>query len=165
MCLTDKALFVFASASLLNETSALFVFASASLLNETFVVEVTGTFIAWEWTLLVNPELRLVQIVVKGTRADALKLLLFWPMPIGLSIWWIVRLAQDLIILTLVTIHYSFWWLIDRKQCNQFQLFCSLIIHLISGWLWECWLLGCKAFSLANWKGTGTNDRVIRSLD
>ncbi len=55
-------------------------------------------------------------------------------MPIGLSIWWIVKLAQDLVILTLVTIHYLFWWLIDRKQCNQFQSFYCLIIHFISGW-------------------------------
>jgi hypothetical protein len=31
--------------------------------------------------------------------------------------------------------------------------------------LWECVTAGCKAFSLANGKGTGTNDRVIRSLD
>jgi hypothetical protein len=46
MCLKDKALFVFASASLLNETFALFVFASALLLNETFLVEVTGSFTA-----------------------------------------------------------------------------------------------------------------------
>ena len=63
-----------------------------------------------------------------------------WPMPIRLSIFWIVKLAQDLIILTLVTIHNSFWWLIDRKQCNQFQLFCCLIIRLISGWFAQ-WLL------------------------
>jgi hypothetical protein len=46
MCLKDKALFVFASALLLNETFVLFLFASASSLNETFVVEVTGTFTA-----------------------------------------------------------------------------------------------------------------------
>jgi hypothetical protein len=31
--------------------------------------------------------------------------------------------------------------------------------------LWECWLLDCKAFSLANVKGMGTNDWVIKSLD
>jgi hypothetical protein len=31
--------------------------------------------------------------------------------------------------------------------------------------LWECVTAGCKAFSLANVKGTGTNDWVIRSLD
>jgi hypothetical protein len=31
--------------------------------------------------------------------------------------------------------------------------------------LWECLTAGCKAFSLANGKGTGTNDWVIRSLD
>ncbi len=29
----------------------------------------------------------------------------------------------------------------------------------------ECLTAGCKAFSLANVKGTGTNDWVIRSLD
>ncbi len=46
MCLKDKALFVFASVLLLNETFALFVFPSALLLNETFVVEVMGTFTA-----------------------------------------------------------------------------------------------------------------------
>jgi hypothetical protein len=44
VCLKDMALFVFASASSLNETFALFVFASALSLNETSVVEVTGTF-------------------------------------------------------------------------------------------------------------------------
>ncbi len=31
--------------------------------------------------------------------------------------------------------------------------------------LCECLTAGCKAFSLANGKGTGTNDWVIRSLD
>jgi hypothetical protein len=46
VCLKDKALFVFASALLLNDTFALFVFASALLLIETYVVEVTGTFTA-----------------------------------------------------------------------------------------------------------------------
>ncbi len=37
----------------------------------------------------------------------------------------------------------------------------------ISTWgrSWECVTAGCKAFSLANVKGMGTNDRVIRSLD
>ncbi len=46
MCLRDKELFDFASASSLNQTFVLFVFASASSLNETFVVEFTGTFTA-----------------------------------------------------------------------------------------------------------------------
>jgi hypothetical protein len=31
--------------------------------------------------------------------------------------------------------------------------------------LWECLIAACKAFSLANGKGKGTNDRVIKSLD
>jgi hypothetical protein len=31
--------------------------------------------------------------------------------------------------------------------------------------LWECVTAGCKAFSLANEKGTGTNDWIIKSLD
>jgi hypothetical protein len=31
--------------------------------------------------------------------------------------------------------------------------------------LWECLTAGCKAFSLANGKGMGTNDWVIKSLD
>jgi hypothetical protein len=31
--------------------------------------------------------------------------------------------------------------------------------------MWECVTAGCKAFSLANGKGTGTNDWVIKSLD
>jgi hypothetical protein len=31
--------------------------------------------------------------------------------------------------------------------------------------LWECLTAGCKAFSLMNGKGTGTNDWVIKSLD
>jgi hypothetical protein len=31
--------------------------------------------------------------------------------------------------------------------------------------LWECVTAGCKAFSLANGKGMGANDWVIRSLD
>jgi hypothetical protein len=31
--------------------------------------------------------------------------------------------------------------------------------------LWECVTSGCKAFSLANGKGTGTTDWVIKSLD
>ncbi len=32
-------------------------------------------------------------------------------------------------------------------------------------YLRECLTAGCKAFSLANGKGTGTNDWVIKSLD
>ncbi len=31
--------------------------------------------------------------------------------------------------------------------------------------LWECLTVGCKAFSLVNVKGMGTNDWVIKSLD
>jgi hypothetical protein len=31
--------------------------------------------------------------------------------------------------------------------------------------LCKCLIAGCKAFSLANVKGTGTNDWVIKSLD
>jgi hypothetical protein len=31
--------------------------------------------------------------------------------------------------------------------------------------VWECLTAGCKAFSLANGKGTGTKDWVIKSLD
>ncbi len=84
---------------------------------------------------------------MKGTRADALKLLLFWPMPIGFgpcqSGW-----VFDELWSTLVTIHYSFWWLINRKQCNQFQSFFCSIIHLISGWFaswfasrYFCWIV------------------------
>jgi hypothetical protein len=33
------------------------------------------------------------------------------------------------------------------------------------GQLWECVTAGCKAFSLTNGKGMGTNDWVIKSLD
>jgi hypothetical protein len=35
----------------------------------------------------------------------------------------------------------------------------------ITRMLWESRLLGCKAFSLGNVKGTGTNDWVIRFSD
>ncbi len=35
----------------------------------------------------------------------------------------------------------------------------------VNAWLWECLTACCKAFSLANGKGMGTNDWVIRSLD
>jgi hypothetical protein len=31
--------------------------------------------------------------------------------------------------------------------------------------VWKCLTAGCKTFSLANGKGMGTNDWVIRSLD
>ncbi len=78
----------------------------------------------------------------------------FWPMPIGLCIWQIVKLAQNLIILTLATIHNLFWWLIDRKQCNQFQLFCCLIIHLISGWFanwFASWFFVGLLIGSSNW--------------
>ncbi len=34
-----------------------------------------------------------------------------------------------------------------------------------SNLVWECLTAACKAFSLANGKGMGTNDWVIRSLD
>ncbi len=41
-----------------------------------------------------------------------------------------------------------------------------ILVDLGTPWgLWECLTAGCKAFSLANGKGTGTNDWVIRSLD
>ncbi len=60
----------------------------------------------------------------KGNTGRYYKTFLFWPLPSGwLSFWWISTIALDLIILQLVTEHYSFWWKVVRKQCILFQSF------------------------------------------
>jgi hypothetical protein len=155
MCLKDKALFVFASALLLNETFALFVFASASLLNETFalfvfasalllsetfVVEVRGNFTVWEGTQWINPELRLEQKVVEGTQADALKLLLFWPMPIGFGpcqsgwvfdeVWSSLRISSSLPLSQYIT-QFDDW--LTGSNATSFNRF--VVYHSFYQWL------------------------------
>jgi hypothetical protein len=44
---------------------------------------------------------------------------------------------------------------------------CQMILKKVAplGVVCECSTAGCKAFSLANGKGMGTNDWVIKSLD
>jgi hypothetical protein len=159
VCLKDKALFVFASEMLPNETFALFVFASALSLNETFVVEVTGTFTAWEWTQRVNPELRLERKVVKGTRADALKLLLFWPMPIGFGpcqsgwvfdeLWSSLRISSSLTLSQYITCFDDWLTGSNATSFNHFvvdHLFDQLVRTLVRE------LVFLLVFSLASLK-------------
>jgi hypothetical protein len=60
-----------------------------------------------------------------------------------------------IVTLSLLFVSLPFVGLTDRID--------KIILSLQS--LWECLTAACKAFSLANGKGMGTNDWVIRSLD
>jgi hypothetical protein len=51
------------------------------------------------------------------------------------------------------------------KNALSFHFACATQQKHGSDKLWECVTAGCKAFSLANGKGTGSNDWVIKSLD
>ncbi len=51
------------------------------------------------------------------------------------------------------------------SQHNDPALLLKTVMQHWTLLMWECVTAGCKAFSLANGKGTGTNDWVIRSLD
>jgi hypothetical protein len=56
-----------------------------------------------------------------------------------------------------------------KTYCNSYITNCSMARAQVVAWpepdLCEYLTAGCMAFSLANGKGMGTNDWVIRSLD
>jgi hypothetical protein len=91
--------------------------------RETCGVEYAWTFTAREWTILVNPELRLEQIVEKGTRADV-KLC-------GLAerkcAFWFLMVIAKTSVLEVATIYWNWVWLmlvfaIDFGNCQLQQL-------------------------------------------
>jgi hypothetical protein len=124
-------------------------------LHETFVDEVTDSNPVWEWTQqYTNPELRLEQKVVKGTRADIMRLLCFgscqldgWVFDESVLLLWISLSCPWLLNITLPpwdksTYVVLLWGLLELRVKKNGIFWNGPIVH-ISVWSKLCLHMMC----------------------